>query len=149
MLCFQIEPDIADVMVMVFQNIWSFRKFRYCHFRFEHTQKYGHLSSGAKFTCPSDGITQRLTVDLNKRLPQHESLYSIGLISARIDILHIGNFFTKSNEFECNDCRAVFVLLKISFWKMYVWDPPWGISILADFRPMEYKLSCCGSLWSR
>ena len=24
----------------------------------------------------------------------------------------------------------------------------WGISILADFRPMGYKLSCCGSLWS-
>ena len=23
-----------------------------------------------------------------------------------------------------------------------------GISILADFRPMGYKLSCCGSLWS-
>ena len=22
----------------------------------------------------------------------------------------------------------------------------WGISILADFRPMGYKLSCCGSL---
>ena len=26
------------------------------------------------------------------------------------------------------------------------WDPPWRISILADFRPMGYKLSCCGSL---
>ena len=25
----------------------------------------------------------------------------------------------------------------------------WGISILADIRPMGYKLSCCGSLWSR
>ena len=24
----------------------------------------------------------------------------------------------------------------------------WGISILADFRPMGYKLSCCDSLWS-
>ena len=22
----------------------------------------------------------------------------------------------------------------------------WGISILADFRPIEYQLSCCGSL---
>ena len=28
-------------------------------------------------------------------LPQHESLYPIDLISARIKILHIGNFFTK------------------------------------------------------
>ena len=27
-------------------------------------------------------------------LPQHESWYPIGLISARIKILHIGNFFT-------------------------------------------------------
>ena len=27
--------------------------------------------------------------------------------------------------------------------------PPWGISILADFRPMGYKLLCCGSIWSR
>ena len=28
-------------------------------------------------------------------LPQHVSLYPVGLISARIKILHIGNFFTK------------------------------------------------------
>ena len=26
------------------------------------------------------------------------------------------------------------------------WNPPWRISILADFKPMVYKLSCCGSL---
>ena len=26
--------------------------------------------------------------------------------------------------------------------------PVWRISILADFRPMGYKLSCLGSLWS-
>ena len=25
----------------------------------------------------------------------------------------------------------------------------WGISILAEFRPMEYKLSCFGIVWSR
>ena len=31
-------------------------------------------------------------------------------------------------------------------WKIYVVEPN---SILADFRPMGYKLSCCGSLWSR
>ena len=31
---------------------------------------------------------------LDQRLPQHESLYPIGLISARIKILHTGNFFT-------------------------------------------------------
>ena len=24
------------------------------------------------------------------------------------------------------------------------WNPPWGISILADFRPIGYRLSCCG-----
>ena len=29
------------------------------------------------------------------------------------------------------------------------WDPSWDISILADFRPIRYKLSCCDSLWSR
>ena len=23
----------------------------------------------------------------------------------------------------------------------------WGISILVDFRPIGYKLSCCGILW--
>ena len=28
-------------------------------------------------------------------------------------------------------------------------NPMCGISILADFIPMGYKLSCCGSLWSR
>ena len=32
---------------------------------------------------------------LDQRLPLHESLYPIGLISARIEILHGGNFFTK------------------------------------------------------
>ena len=26
--------------------------------------------------------------------------------------------------------------------------PMWRISILADIRPIGYKLSCCGSLWS-
>ena len=51
--------------------------------------------------------------DLEQLLPQHERLYAIGLISARIKILHIGNFFTKKNEFECNYCKAVFVLVKI------------------------------------
>ena len=48
-----------------------------------------------------------------------------------------------------NYCKAVFVLVKISCRKISAWDPPWGISILADFRPMGYKLSCCDSLWSR
>jgi hypothetical protein len=24
------------------------------------------------------------------------------------------------------------------------WYPMWGISILADFKPMGFKLSCCG-----
>ena len=27
--------------------------------------------------------------------------------------------------------------------------PLWRISVLADIRPMGYKLSCCGSIWSR
>ena len=48
-------------------------------------------------------MAQRPTTDLNKRsLPrpntttaQYESLYPIGLISATIKIVHIGNFFTK------------------------------------------------------
>ena len=31
----------------------------------------------------------------DQTLPQHESLYPIGLISARIKIPHGGNFFTK------------------------------------------------------
>ena len=29
-----------------------------------------------------------------------------------------------------------------------MWDPMWGISILVDFIPMGYKLSCCSSLCS-
>ena len=32
---------------------------------------------------------------LDQRLPLYESLYPIGLISARIEILHGGNFFAK------------------------------------------------------
>ena len=52
---------------------------------------------------------------LDKILPQHESLYPIGLISAIIKILHIGNFFTKLNEFECNCCKAAFVEV---FWRL-------------------------------
>ena len=31
--------------------------------------------------------------DLNQRLPQHESLYPIGLKSARIEIPHIGSHY--------------------------------------------------------
>ena len=27
--------------------------------------------------------------------------------------------------------------------------PPWGISILGDFRPTGYNLSGCGSIWSK
>ena len=46
---------------------------------------------------------------LYQRVPPHESLYPIGLLSARIEILHIGTFFL-SNEFECNYCKAAFVL---------------------------------------
>ena len=67
---------------------------------------------------------QRPRIDLNKGfyldqiLPQHESLYPIGLKSARIEIPHGGTFFTEWNEFEYNYCKAVFVLVKIIFWKM-------------------------------
>ena len=75
------------------------------------------------FLFENTRLAQRPRMDLNqikspypdRRLPQHESLYPIGLISARIKILHIWNFFTKLNEFECNYCKAVFVLVKISF----------------------------------
>ena len=42
-----------------------------------------------------------------------------------------------------------FVLSKLSFWKINVIESNVRISILADFRPMGYKLSCSGSLWSR
>jgi hypothetical protein len=31
----------------------------------------------------------------------------------------------------------------------YYRDPPWGILIHGDFRPMGYKLSPCGSHWLR
>ena len=64
--------------------------------------------------------TQHPRIDLNKRflpiqiLPQHESLYSIGLKSARIEIPYNGNFFTRLNVFECNNYKSVFVLVKIS-----------------------------------
>ena len=68
--------------------------------------------------------TQRHRIDLNKMflprldtssLPQHKSLYPIVLKSAGVKIPYGGNFFTKKNEFECNYCKAVFVLVKISF----------------------------------
>ena len=37
----------------------------------------------------------------------------------------------------CNYCKAVFVLAKNKFFeKSMYWDPPWGISILGDFRPI-------------
>ena len=29
------------------------------------------------------------------------------------------------------------------------WDLICGIFIIADFIPIGYRLSCCGSLWSR
>ena len=31
---------------------------------------------------------------------------------------------------------AIFVLVINNFWKNLWWDPMWGISILADFRPI-------------
>ena len=52
-------------------------------------------------------------------------------INARIEIPHIGSQYIDL------------------FDKSMYWDPMCGISILADFRPMGYKLSCCDSLWSR
>ena len=67
--------------------------------------------------------------DLNKSpypdqtIPQHESLYPIGLESARIKIPHRGKRFFKKDEFECNYCKAVFVVVKISFRKIIVVGP--------------------------
>ena len=68
---------------------------------------------------------QRPSIGLNKRfLPRPNTTTAWKLLphrsSARIEILHVGDFFTKSNEFECNCCKAVFVLVKISFWKIYI-----------------------------
>ena len=53
------------------------------------------------FSKVQNWCAQRPRIYLNTRflhrpiLPQHEILYPIGLISTRIKILHIGNFFTK------------------------------------------------------
>ena len=47
------------------------------------------------------------------------SIYD-SLLILTIKILHIGNFFTKKNEFECNYCKAAFVSLNFSFWKIYL-----------------------------
>jgi hypothetical protein len=53
---------------------------------------------------------------LDQILSQHESLHhGIDVISAKIEIPHGGNFFSKKNEFEFNYCKAAFVLVKISF----------------------------------
>ena len=41
-----------------------------------------------------------------------------------------------------------FYSIKIFFESSY-WDLICGIFILADFIPIGYRLSCCGSLWSR
>ena len=67
-------------------------------------------------------LSQRPRIDLNKKfLPKdqillhHESLYPIGVLSARIKILHIGNFFTKQNEFECNFYKDIFCITKNQF----------------------------------
>ena len=71
---------------------------------------------------------------LDQRLPQDESLYPIGLISARIEILHSGNVFTNQNEFECNYCKAVFALCSGThcggFQFLLILDL-WGISFQA------------------
>ena len=41
------------------------------------------------------------------------------------------------------------IIVKLFLKNVFGRNPPWRISILADFRLMGYKLSCCGSLWSR
>ena len=50
-------------------------------------------------------------------------------------------------------CKMTLIVMTVKllllFEKTMYWDPMWGISILADLRPMGNKLSCCGSLWSR
>ena len=85
-------------------------------------------------------------MDLNKKsLPRPKSTTAwkpiphVYLVYAGIKIPHI--------EFERTHC--VFVLVKTVFDKSMYWDPMCGISILADFRSMGYKLSCSGSLWSK
>ena len=65
-------------------------------------------------------------------LPPHESLNPIGLISARIKIPHGGNFLLIRMQNCFCSSKAQF------FEKSMQRDPPEG-----------YKLSCCGSLWSR
>ena len=85
--------------------------------------------------CPQrPGIDLKKGSYLDQILPQHESLYPIGLKSARIEILHSGNFFTKWIKFECNYCKAVFALCSGThcggFQFLLILDL-WGISFQA------------------
>ena len=105
-----------------------------------------------------------------RKLLQHENLYLIGLISIRSKILNVGNFL-QSKPFlylrgpSINDVGPCFQfydtppfvvfhclwhLISSALTKLYRGAQCWGdLSILGDFRLLGYKLSCCGSVWSR
>ena len=70
------------------------------------------LSKFGTFSENLINFPRRSRIDLNKRfLPRSNMYYHRAIIK----ILHIGNFSTKKNEFECNYFKAVFVFEKISF----------------------------------
>ena len=62
----------------------------------------GFLSFSTYLLDPQTSLTKHSVLEqiwikgsyLDQRLPQHESLYPIGLILARIKIPHVGKFFT-------------------------------------------------------
>ena len=74
----------------------------------------------------------RPRMDLNKRfLPRPNNTTAWKLIPHRSKISKNWNpprweLFYLVNEFECNYCKAVFVLVKIRFWKIYVVGPTVG-----------------------
>ena len=79
---------------------------------------------------------------LDQQLPQHESFYPIGLKSARIEIPHGGSHYI---DYEKN----WFLLLQKRLYSNYIQTcftlvkkfPLWGVSTLADFRPMQWAIS--------
>ena len=62
------------------------------------------------------------------------AMYPIGSKSNRIRISFIMSFSTKLIEFGFATYKTIFVLRKV-------------VLVHADFDPMGYDLSCCGSLY--
>ena len=72
--------------------------------------------------------------------------FSHQLIVQELKSSTVGTFLLSKMSLSVLNVKLLLYKEKPGFENFMLWNPPWGILILGDFRPIGYKLSCWGSL---